>query len=350
DYLEVTHGEWTYYLGKGNLKNARVQNLEAGGKKENHTLHTLENILKGSGKLEIVRELKGSDLVGLQYQGPFDHLPAQQAKGGLSPFPATTGLERTAVECHRVIAWDDVSDGEGTGIVHIAPGCGAEDSRLAGPEDLVAIAPLEEDGTYSEGFDWLTGRSVHGITDDIVADLKARDVLVAKESYPHVYPHCWRCKEELVFRLVDEWFIRMDWRDRIQKVVPDIRWIPADGEAREQDWLKNMGDWMISKKRFWGLALPIWKCGDCDWFDVIGGEDELQERAVSGWDAFEGHTPHRPWVDQVHIQCADCGGVASRVEDVGNPWLDAGIVPYSTMHYGTDREYWDEWFPADFVV
>jgi len=142
----------------------------------------------------------------------------------------------------------------------------------------------------------------------------------------------------------------MDWRDRIQKVVPDIRWIPPDGEAREQDWLKNMGDWMISKKRFWGLALPIWRCAQCDWFDVIGSEAELQERATRGWDEFAGHTPHRPWIDKVHIECGGCGGTADRVEDVGNPWLDAGIVPYSTMFYNTDPEHWEQWFPADFVV
>ena len=188
------------------------------------------------------------------------------------------------------------------------------------------------------------------VSDDVVADLKASDVLLAKESYPHVYPHCWRCKEELVFRLVDEWFIRMDWRDRIQTIVPSIRWIPADGEAREQDWLKNMGDWMISKKRFWGLALPIWVCGECDGFDVIGSQAELEERAIEGWDAFQGHTPHRPYVDCVKIACTKCGGVATRTEDVGNPWLDAGIVPFSTNHYATDREFWEKWFPADFVV
>lgn len=349
-YLEVKHGDWTYFLGKGNFKAERVQNLEAAGQKQSHKLHTLENILKGSGPIEVVRELPGSALIGLRYTGPFDHLDAQHKKGGQTPYPPMSGHEKTAVECHRVIAWDMVSDTEGTGVVHIAPGCGAEDGHLGKAEDLVAIAPLAGDGTYNEGFGSLTGRSVHTVSDDIVMDLKTRDILVAKERYPHVYPHCWRCKEELVFRLVDEWFIRMDWRDRIKKIVPDIRWIPRDGEARELDWLKNMGDWMISKKRFWGLALPIWKCTECDWFDVIGGEDELKQRATAGWAEFEGHTPHRPFVDAVHIQCGDCGASAKRVADVGNPWLDAGIVPFSTMHWATNPEHWREWFPADFVV
>jgi isoleucyl-tRNA synthetase len=348
-YLKVRHGEWTYYLGKGNFEKERIQDLEAGGKRATHKLHTLKNILKGSGELEVLGELPGTELVGLRYQGPFDHLPAQGAKGGLTPF-GPSEIDASAVECHRVLAWDEVSDAEGTGVVHIAPGCGAEDSRLAKEQGIVAVAPLTESGEYIDGFGEFSGRHVLDVGADIVTDLKTRGVLVAKESYPHVYPHCWRCKEELVFRLVDEWFIRMDWRERIKKIVPDIRWIPPDGEARELDWLKNMGDWMISKKRFWGLALPIWVCGDCDEFTVVGDETELKERAVEGWEEFDGHTPHRPWVDAVKLRCGSCGGLAERVEDVGNPWLDAGIVPFSTVHFNTDRDYWNNWFPADFVV
>ncbi|HWB78800.1 MAG TPA: class I tRNA ligase family protein, partial [Nannocystaceae bacterium] len=351
-YVEVRHGEWTYFVGKGNLDVERVQHLEAAGQKESHKLPTLRKIIEGSAKLpfEIVRELPGSELVGLEYDGPFDRFDAQQKKGGLTPYGAIGPADKNAIECHRVVAWSDVSDRDGTGIVHIAPGCGAEDAHLGKQQGLVAIAPLDDGGHYLAGFGELTGQHVGAVTDTIVGDLKARGLLVAKEAYPHVYPHCWRCKSELVFRLVDEWFIRMDWRDRIQKVVPQIRWIPPDGEARELDWLRNMGDWMISKKRFWGLALPIWVCGGCDRFEVIGGEAELKERAIEGWDQFEGHTPHRPWIDAVKIKCSHCGGTSKRIEDVGNPWLDAGIVPFSTVHYNTEPEYWQKWFPADFVV
>jgi isoleucyl-tRNA synthetase len=107
---------------------------------------------------------------------------------------------------------------------------------------------------------------------------------------------------------------------------------------------------MISKKRFWGLALPIWVCDSCGHFDVIGGRDELKRRAVAGWEKFEGHSPHRPWVDLVKVRCEKCGGEASRIPDVGNPWLDAGIVPFSTMGYNRDRAYWEQWFPADFIT
>ena len=109
-----------------------------------------------------------------------------------------------------------------------------------------------------------------------------------------------------------------------------------------------MDDWMISKKRYWGLALPIYKCA-CGHFDVIGSETELEERAVAGWNEFDGHSPHRPWVDAVKIRCSQCGEEVSRIRDVGNPWLDAGIVPFSTLGYRNDRDYWRQWFPAEWI-
>jgi isoleucyl-tRNA synthetase len=118
---------------------------------------------------------------------------------------------------------------------------------------------------------------------------------------------------------------------------------------RELDWLRNMGDWMISKKRYYGLALPIWECTECEGWEVIGSKDELAERAVAGWDEFDGHSPHRPWVDAVEIACSSCGGRARRTTDVGNPWLDAGIVALSTLKWNTDRDYWREWYPADWI-
>ena len=190
------------------------------------------------------------------------------------------------------------------------------------------------------------------LTDWILNNLQEKGRLLAVEKYPHSYPHCWRCKTELLFRLVDEWFIDMKWRDEISRIVDKVTFLPEsiNGKAREQDWLKNMGDWMISKKRYWGLALPIWVCDSCGHFDVIGSRDELKKAAVEGWEKFEGHPPHRPWIDLVKIRCAACGLAASRIGDVGNPWLDAGIVPYSTMMFNSNRAEWEKWFPADFIT
>jgi isoleucyl-tRNA synthetase len=132
-------------------------------------------------------------------------------------------------------------------------------------------------------------------------------------------------------------------------VINETHWYPSFGLARELDWLRNMQDWMISKKRYWGLALPIWECPRCGHFEIFGSKEELQERAVAGWDTFEGHTPHRPYIDAVQIECSQCGELVSRIPDVGNPWLDAGIVGMSTLQYNTDRNYWKKWFPADWI-
>src|SRR5262249_7740030 len=152
-------------------------------------------------------------------------------------------------------------------------------------QQLPPVAPLDEEGVFLPGFGPLEGKSAldPAATDWILNNLREKGLLLAEEQYPHSYPHCWRCKTELLFRVVDEWFINMSWREEIMRVCPDVRWIPEDGLKKELDWLKNMGDWMISKKRFWGLALPVWVCEQCGGFDVIGSREELQRRAVAGW-------------------------------------------------------------------
>ena len=283
------------------------------------------------GDYEIVEELKGSSLVGRTYTGPFDELPAQQGV------------------IHKIVAWDEVSEVEGTGIVHIAPGAGKEDFALGKVENLVAIAPLDDLGNFVDGFDWLTGLNVYEVNDRIYESLKSKKVFYNLERYPHRYPHCWRCGSELVFRLVDEWFIKMDpLRESLSRVTQNINWVPEFGMKRELDWLRNMDDWMISKKRYYGLALPIYKC-ECGHFEVIGSEDELKERAIEGWIDYEGNSPHSPWIDSVKIACGSCGAKVDRILDVGNPWLDAGIVSFSTLQYRDDKDYWKKWFPADWI-
>ena len=310
-YVKVRQGEHVFYLSKGTLP-----------------------VLKG--RYEALEELPGTALEGWTYEGPFDELQAQVAAG--SP------------QAHRVILWDAVGEAEGTGIVHIAPGCGAEDFQLGKQHNLPAIAPLDEEGLFVEGFGPLTGTHVSESAARVFESLQGKGLLYKVEDYTHRYPVCWRCNTELVFRLVDEWFISMDeLRHDMIHVTEQIRWIPSFGLERELDWLRNMHDWMISKKRYWGLALPIWECKACGHFEVIGDERELEQRAVAGWEEFEGHTPHRPWVDAVRITCSRCGAQASRIPEVGNPWLDAGIVSFSTLQYRTNLDYWREWYPADWI-
>ncbi len=337
-YVKVRQGDDEYWLGRDRVS----------------------TMLRGP--FAVLEERPGRDLVGWRYRGPYDELEAVRAAFASGRNGDGTGYE------HRVVAWDEVSEEEGTGVVHIAPGAGAEDFQLGKALGLPVIGPLDEDGRYLDGFGELSGLDAHGVTERIVEDLERKEFFYHLEPYTHRYPHCWRCGTPLLFRVVDEWYISMgevyekpreeltaaekerSLRYQIMDVVDEIRWIPGFGRERELDWLRSMSDWMISKKRYWGLALPIWECASCAAFEVIGGRDELGKRAVAGWEELEGHTPHRPYIDAVKIACAQCGGEMSRIADVGNPWLDAGIVPFSTLHYRTEPNFWQKWFPADFIT
>ncbi len=292
---------------------------------------------------KIVKTVKGKELVGLKYEWAFDNLSAVKKAAEKSK------------DFHTVIATDElimpINLEEGTGLVHTAVSAGVEDFKLGQKLGLPMVDIIDEGANYLEGLGEFSGTNAKK-DPRIILDylLNQGNKWVFKiEKYKHRYPTCWRCKTELVWRVVDEWYIAMDkadesgktYREQMVEVAKKINWIPGWALDRELDWLKNMHDWLISKKRFWGLALPIWECRNCHNFDVLGSKEELKEKAFDGWDQFNGNSPHRPWIDQVKIKCSKCGEISSRIPDVGNPWLDAGIVPYSTLPEG--------WFPADLV-
>lgn len=287
--------------------------------------------------------LKGDKMVGWEYEGPFDDL--KRVKESLGEYQ------------HRVVAGDEVilpvTADEGTGLVHIATGAGTEDFQLGKKYELPVIEVIDEEAAYLDDLGIFSEKNAKLDPVMIIDYLKTKDqgkFLQTVQNYTHRYPVCWRCKSELVWRVVDEWYIAMDrtddsgktYREQMVEVAKKINWMPKWALDRELDWLKNMHDWLISKKRFWGLSLPIWECKICGNFEVIGNKEDLKEKSVEGYDKFEGHTPHRPWIDQVKVNCSKCGELTSRIPDVGNPWLDAGIVPFSTLPEG--------WFPANFVT
>lgn len=280
---------------------------------------------------KIVEGFKGEKLLGVRYKGPFDELPAQQ------------GVE------HKVVAWDEVSESEGTGLVHIAPGAGAEDFELGKRFALSVLAPLDEFGNYLKGYGGFTGRGAGKVNGDVYASLKGKELFYKAEKVTHSYPHCWRCKEEVVFRVTEEWFIKVEEiRPLLKKAAKTVRWIPDFVGKRMQDWLTNMGDWPISRRRYWGLALPFYECS-CGELVVVGSKEELRRLAVDPRRVDQFPELHRPWIDEIKIRCPRCGGEVERAPYVGDCWLDAGIVPFSTLRYLEDRKYWEQWFPADLV-
>ena len=259
---------------------------------------------------------------------------------------------------------------EGTGLVHIAPGCGAEDFELSRVYDLPVITPVDEGGRFYDRFGWLHGLSTSESAEQIATDLAERGRLIAADEYVHRYPFCWRCHTPLIFRIADDWFIGVDEvRPRLLEANATVEWTPAYFGKRMDDWLRNMGDWNISRRRYFGLPLPIFPC-DCGHITVIGSRAELEELATAGLEDLA--ELHRPWIDAVEIRCPACGteGV-QRIPEIGDVWLDAGIVPFSTLGwenpkwidggYGNgaakgltgadlpDHAFWETWFPASWV-
>ena len=343
---------WTLIANIALAVNPNYDYVIATGEEKGNIYYLLKESAEKLG-LKIKKNIKGKDLIGLNYSSPFDNLP--KVKKTLGKY------------LHQVIATDElilpISKIEGTGIIHIATGSGSEDFQLGKKNNLPVIEVIDEGGNYLDGFGEFSQKNAKRHPELIIDFLKSFEngnYFFLTEKYTHRYPTCWRCKTELVWRVVDEWYIAMDkkpsskfkaqssrpenktYREQMVEVAKKINWIPDWGLDRELDWLKNMHDWLISKKRYWGLALPIWECHKCGNFEVIGGKEELKKRAVKGWGEFDGNSPHRPWVDLVKIKCSKCDEVASRIPDVGNPWLDAGIVPFSTLP--------KEWFPADFIT
>ncbi|MEA3344382.1 MAG: isoleucine--tRNA ligase, partial [Patescibacteria group bacterium] len=334
-FLVWTTTPWTLPANVALAVNPKLTYVKVEDKKKNIFICLKDKAnLVPEGK--IIEEFLGQKLEGLEYEAMFDELEAVK--------------NEIKKQDHRVILWKDVVEDEGTGVVHIAPGCGQEDFQLSKENKLTAINPTDSESRYQKGFGFLEGKLVSESADSIFKNLKKKGLVFKIENYRHRYPTCWRCKSELIFRLVDEWYISMDkLRELLIKTTKQINWIPSFGLDRELDWLKNMQDWLISKKRYWGLALPIYECEKCGNFEVIGSKEELKEKAVSGWKKFDGNSPHKPWIDEVKIKCSKCGEVISRIPDVGNPWLDAGIVSFSTMKYYEDKEFWKKWFPADLI-
>jgi len=321
---------------------------------------------------KVIKTVKGKELIGLKYEGPFDHLPA-----------VAKVAKEYSHNFHTLVATDEkilpISLEEGTGMVHTAVSAGTEDYKLGKKLGLPMIPVIDDEADYLEGFGEFSFKNAKKHPRLILDYMEKNGYSYKIHNYKHRYPACWRCKTELVWKVAEEWYIAMDkspvriqkskvksqklntktLRERMIEVAKRIKWMPEFGLDRELDWLKNMNDWLISKKnRYWGLSLPIYECKKCGYFTIIGSKEELKGKAVLGWEKFEGHSPHKPYIDEVKIKCEKCQAIVSRIDDVGNPWLDAGIVPYSTIKennqgeplYAIDKKKWRRWFPADFIT
>ncbi len=308
DYLEVESKGYTFIIGK-----------------------TLADKVLGED-YKVIKEFKGSDLVGLKYE---QFLPFAKVEG----------------KAFEVVADNYVTDEDGTGIVHIAPAYGEDDNRVCRENEIAFSQSVNKDGEYTVG-PWI-GRVV---TDkelelDIVKYLKENDKLFKKQKIVHDYPHCWRCKKPLIFYAKPAWYIKTTaCKDEIIKQNEKVNWFPDYvGEKRFQNWLENMVDWGISRNRYWGCPMPLWTC-DCGHVECIGSLDELQEKVVEDVNVRDIEL-HRPYVDNLHINCPICGKKMDRVKDVMDVWFDSGAMPYAQYHYPFEnKELFESQFPADFIA
>ena len=325
---------WTLSSNVALAVNPEQDYAEVRVKSDDCVLILGKNAIKilGDDKLEVLRIIKGKALVGLKYETCFPE------------------LEAFSGHCHKVVEWSEVDALEGVGVVHIAPGCGAEDYALGQQLGLPNVMPVDDSGIFLKGFGFFSGKNSHTIAKEVFEELEKREKLYKVEPHEHSYPVCWRCKHEVIFRLVPAWFIATsELKPRLKKAAESVHWEPASSVKRMLDWLENMGDWNISRKRFYGLPLPFYPC-QCGELTVVSSRKELEQ--LSGRELDENTLPelHRPWIDDIAINCPKCGKPVKRIEETGDVWLDAGIVPFSTLGYFDDKEYWRKHFPADWIT
>lgn len=279
----------------------------------------------------ITKTVKGNELIGLEYEPLFDYFKGEGA--------------------FRVIGGDFVSVEDGTGLVHMAPAFGEVDYDACKKNGLPFFQPVDETGKFTDEVPDYKGRFIKGTDKDIIQRLRDEKKLFKVISYEHDYPFCWRCDSPLMYYAIKSWFIRVTaYKKRLIELNNEINWVPENiKEGRFGDWLKNVRDWALSRKKFWGTPLPIWKC-ECGNEEIIGSVKELKERAVKKIENKEVDL-HKPWIDGIKIKCGKCKKNMARIPDVIDCWYDSGAATFAQFHYPFEnKEYFEEKrFPYDFI-
>ena len=277
---------------------------------------------------EILEEYKGKDLEYMEYE---QLIPSLNIPG----------------KAFYVTVDNYVTMEDGTGIVHLAPAFGEDDSKVGKKYHLPYVNPVGEDGKYTDGL-W-KGMNVFEADLEVIKYLKANDKLFKKQKMVHNYPHCWRCGTPLLYYSKPSFYLEVTkLKDKIVEANKHVNWYPEYvGEKRFGNWLENLNDWAISRSRYWGTPLPLWRC-ECGHDEMIGSRKELVEKSIEDID--ETIELHRPYVDDIHIKCPKCGKTMNRVKDVIDCWFDSGSMPFAQYHYPFENmELWQTQFPADFI-
>jgi isoleucyl-tRNA synthetase len=277
---------------------------------------------------EVIDTVQGAELEGTEYEPPFPYMSDYGPRG------------------HTVLPADFVTTEDGTGVVHTAIAFGEDDFQLGERYGITVQNPVREDGTFDERIEEFAGRNVHEAAEDIVASLERSGRLFRAEEYEHAYPHCWRCDTPLIYYAKSSWYARTtEVKDELLAANESINWHPDHiKHGRFGKWLENNVDWALSRERYWGTPLPVWRCGEGH-VVCIGSLAEIAER---------GGTPpedvHRPYIDEVVLDCEECGGEMRRVPDLIDVWWDSGCMAFAQWHAPFENEdVFEERFPADYI-
>ena len=292
-----------------------------------------ETIAKNGGyeRFEILEKMKGKSLEGMAYEPPFEIDEKY--------------LHRTDWT-YKVVTADYVEN-DNTGLVHTAPGFGPDDYETGKRYGIPPFCPVGESGRFTDEFPMLAGKKVKVSNEPILQYLDENGKLFSSERIKHRYGHCWRCKSPIIYRNTNQWFMKVTAvKQKMLDEIDRVKWVPEwAGSSRERNWVEGARDWCISRQRYWGIPMPVWRC-TCGEKKVVGRYDELRE----GKGYTEGMETHRPWIDAVTFTCPKCGGTMTRVKDVLDVWFDSGVAAWADLGWPSDTEQYDRWWPGRFIV
>ncbi len=300
---------------------------------------------KNESDYEIIYKKLGTEFLGAEYEPLFPYFAYLKEPAKCS--------EETHQPCEkgafRLFNADYVSTEDGTGIVHIAPAFGEEDNKVFAGTGIPNVEPMDAECKFTKEVSDYAGRFVKDCDKDIMDRLKKEGKLVKRDTVVHQYPHCWRCGSPLIYRGIGSWFVRVaDHHEQLLKANSQIKWQPAHiKEGRFGKWLAGARDWAVSRNRYWGNPIPIWKCDnpDCKNKLCVGSRDELKKLSGVYPDDL-----HKQFVDKISIPCEKCGGTMHRIPEVFDCWFESGSMPYAQQHYPFEnKEYFEKHFPANFI-